>query len=335
VTPANVTLAPGATQQFTATAQDQFHATLAGQTISWSAINGSISSTGQYTAPSSGTSDTVTASSGGVQGTANVTVSSPSSGVLFSDNFASGASQWTVHSGSYYLVTYPNGTRRLMVRNIGGVSRIVAGSSSWTNYSFQGILTLQNAYYGGGSASLLARVVDDNHLYFFGYDIADQAWMIARKDGANVSTILALGAPFTAQYNVDYQVQANLYGSSLSLYVNGVRQVSVTDSTYSSGKIGFSATYAQATLGNVVVTALSGPLMSRAMVGGGSAHGSSGVQSPAQPSVPFPRVVVTAFAPASQRLFSSALDVSGVWKTLETSLAAALGQPFWTIDGWF
>src|SRR5207253_2768980 len=87
VAPANVTLAPGASQQFSATAQDQFHTALASQpTISWSAASGTITATGNYTAPPSGTSDTVTASSGGVTGTANVTITSPSRGVLFADN---------------------------------------------------------------------------------------------------------------------------------------------------------------------------------------------------------------------------------------------------------
>ncbi len=77
VTPGTVALADGTSQQFSATAKDQFgYAMQPG--FSWTLAGGSlgsINSTGQYTAPSSGTgSATVQATSGGITGTATVTV---------------------------------------------------------------------------------------------------------------------------------------------------------------------------------------------------------------------------------------------------------------------
>jgi pectate lyase len=216
-----------------------------------------------YTAPGSTGSAVVTAASGSIKGQATITISSSS--VLFSDNFESGAGQWTVDSGTYYLVTLSNGNHRLEVQNYGDLSRIVAGSSTWTNYSYQGTITWLQSY--GGSLSLMARVQDDNHFYFFGYSAADGAWFIARKDGPGVTTMLAVGAPFTAYYNQDYVVQVNLSGNSLSLYVGGVLQVSATDSKYASGKIGFTGTWAVGTLDNVTVTSLTGPSL---VVSGGS-----------------------------------------------------------------
>jgi len=78
VTPANVTLADGATQQFTATALDQFGQALAAQpTFTWqvSRGGGTISGTGLYTAPRKGTGTfQVTVSAGGLNAQANVTV---------------------------------------------------------------------------------------------------------------------------------------------------------------------------------------------------------------------------------------------------------------------
>jgi subtilase family serine protease len=328
VTPSSVTLTPGAQQQFTATPQDQFHNTYTGAvSVNWSAGTGTITSAGLYTAPSSG-SDTVTASSGTVQATASVFVSNTTSGSLFSDNFANGASQWSVHSGRYYLVTYSNGVTRLMVQNYGDLSRIVAGNKAWTNYSYQGTLTFQRTYYGG-NASLMARVVDDSHFYFFGYSAAMGTWFIARKDGSNVTTMLATGKPYTAYYNTDYVVQANLFGSTLSLYVNGVLQVSVTDSKYANGQIGFTGTWAVATLGNVSVNALSGPVTSKtapvfpATVSRASVHGAS--TSQATPG-PVSGLLVTHFSPASSGGYSS-FAVGGFWRELD--LAEALGEPFW------
>jgi subtilase family serine protease len=77
VTPASVTLATGATQQFQATANDQFGKPMATQpTFTWSVTGvGTISSTGLYTAPGSSGTATVKATGAGLSGTAAVTVS--------------------------------------------------------------------------------------------------------------------------------------------------------------------------------------------------------------------------------------------------------------------
>ncbi|OAI48663.1 hypothetical protein AYO44_06785 [Planctomycetaceae bacterium SCGC AG-212-F19] len=79
VAPASVSLANSATQQFTATALDQFGNSMS-PTIVWSLGTGgvgAISSSGLYTAPASGTgSATVQATSGSVTGTGSVTVTS-------------------------------------------------------------------------------------------------------------------------------------------------------------------------------------------------------------------------------------------------------------------
>jgi hypothetical protein len=81
VSPASATLTNGATQQFTSTALDQFGKAMATQpATTWSLGAGSIgtiSSTGLYTAPASGTgSATVNATMAGMTGSASVTVTS-------------------------------------------------------------------------------------------------------------------------------------------------------------------------------------------------------------------------------------------------------------------
>jgi hypothetical protein len=76
VSPSTATVNPSATQQFSATARDQFATNLSVQpTFTWSVTGGSISQVGLFTAgTSAGGPYTVTASSGGVSGTASVTV---------------------------------------------------------------------------------------------------------------------------------------------------------------------------------------------------------------------------------------------------------------------
>ncbi len=80
VSPNNPTLLVGATQLFSAVESDQFGTAMTTQpSFSWSATYGSFPSSGTYHAPSSGTSDTVTATdtASSVAGSASVTLTTP------------------------------------------------------------------------------------------------------------------------------------------------------------------------------------------------------------------------------------------------------------------
>jgi hypothetical protein len=76
VTPATATVKARGTQQFVATAYDQFNNALSVQpAFTWSRSGrGSITSQGLFTAPRTLGTYTITASGGGVKGTATVTV---------------------------------------------------------------------------------------------------------------------------------------------------------------------------------------------------------------------------------------------------------------------
>jgi hypothetical protein len=80
LSPATATVTTGTTKQFTATAKDQFGAALASQpALAWSLVSGggSINQSGLYTAPGTAGSATIQAVSGGVSGTASVTIVAP------------------------------------------------------------------------------------------------------------------------------------------------------------------------------------------------------------------------------------------------------------------
>ncbi len=100
VTPGNVTLADGATQQFTAAALDQFgKAMTSPPAFTWQVNGGggTISSTGLYTAPKSGTGNfQVKVSANGKNAQANVTVTTipaASSNLTASANLQNGSAQ--------------------------------------------------------------------------------------------------------------------------------------------------------------------------------------------------------------------------------------------------
>ncbi len=80
LSPSSVTLNGGATQQFSATAKDQFGAVLASQpSVTWSIASGTgtIDAAGLYIAGNSAGSATVQATFGAITGTASVTINNP------------------------------------------------------------------------------------------------------------------------------------------------------------------------------------------------------------------------------------------------------------------
>jgi PGF-pre-PGF domain-containing protein len=86
VVPSAITLGSGETQQFTATAFDQFGAEMTGVEIAWTSSDeavGTIDADGLFSALADGTA-TVTATAESVNGTAEVTVTTLSSGVVVS-----------------------------------------------------------------------------------------------------------------------------------------------------------------------------------------------------------------------------------------------------------
>jgi hypothetical protein len=137
VSPASATVNDGATQQFTATAFDQFgNALISAPSFAWSVGGaGAINNTGLYTAPATGSgTDTVQASSGGVNGYASVTFNSAvSSSASFVTNdgttqgswgSAYGADGFAISQGTASLPSYAT------VNVIGNYNYVWNGSTS-------------------------------------------------------------------------------------------------------------------------------------------------------------------------------------------------------------
>ncbi len=80
ITPTSASVAAGSTQQLTATPLDQSGSPITGRTITWSSAEpgvATVSSTGLVTGVTAGGPVTITASAGGVNGTAMITVTPP------------------------------------------------------------------------------------------------------------------------------------------------------------------------------------------------------------------------------------------------------------------
>jgi hypothetical protein len=120
ISPASATLSTGSTEQFAATALDQFGNAYSPQpsSFTWTASAGTVTSGGLFTAPSSGTSAIVTATADSLSGSAAITIGQPK---LQSFALAAAPSAVTVNQGS-------SGTSSISLTGANGFT----GSSSLT-----------------------------------------------------------------------------------------------------------------------------------------------------------------------------------------------------------
>jgi hypothetical protein len=174
------------------------------------------------------------------------------SSTLFADNFESdtlGAfpPNWTLVSGSWSVQL--DGTQVLEQTNTStsSESRVLAGSAGWTDYVFQA-----DVRPGPNNPSLgfqiIARLTDSNNYYSFG--LFSNTWYLKKRVAGTQTTITQGNFTYTSQF---YTFIFSLQGSSISAAINGTTVASVTDTSLSSGMIGFS-TKAMSEIDNVIVT---------------------------------------------------------------------------------
>ncbi|NLY73877.1 MAG: DUF1080 domain-containing protein [Firmicutes bacterium] len=179
----------------------------------------------------------------------------PTSGqsALFSDNFESGNyNNWTTSSGTWSVVA--DGSRTLRQSNTSANCYAYAGSS-WTNYSVQAKLKVLSYNGSNRMAGLMARFQDTNNFYFLRFSNSNQLEIRKKVNG---STTSLASKSYTCSAGSWYTLRLDVNGNTLIAYVNGVQQLTATDSTFASGRIGVTFNYASGQIDDVVVTALSG-----------------------------------------------------------------------------
>jgi uncharacterized protein YjdB len=179
LSPSSVSLAPGATQQLTATLKDAAGHVLTGRTITWTTSNSgvaTVSGSGLVTAAGAG-SATITATSEGKSGTASISVASTS----------------TSHSGWYVS---PSGSSSgsgsssspwsLATALAGGNGKVHPGDTVWLRGGRYGPATFHATMSGTASAPIIVRQypgeratvdgtisADGSYTWFWGFEITN------------------------------------------------------------------------------------------------------------------------------------------------------------------
>ena len=211
VSPTSVTVNVGGTQQFTATAKDQFGNAIATQpSFTWTATAGTITTGGLFTAPTTTGSVTVTATSGSCQSSANV-------------NVTNSATTLTPPAAPSFTATAVSATQiNLAWTPVAGATGYLV--DQWINGAWKQVGSL-----GSGSTGYAVTGLSPNTTYYFdvvAYNAAGTIW--ANYQSATTQNIALPAAPlFTAtavsatQINLAWTPVAGATGYLVDQWING------------------------------------------------------------------------------------------------------------------
>lgn len=158
-------------------------------------------------------------------------------GNLLHDEFSSGAGNWTANEGTCVIES-----GEYSLQNLSGAAASFAGQTTWTDYSYEADLKTVGGEY---DTALTFRVQNPTNLYCLA--IRSSAWsnlynnnrLELYKQVNGTWTSLAVAQPVISD-NTFYHYKIVLKGSSIKVYFNRELspRINISDSTFSSGKVG-------------------------------------------------------------------------------------------------
>jgi polygalacturonase len=216
--------------------------------VAWSSSDpavATVDATGAVTAVSVGqTVVTVTSHDGGFTASCNVRVFP----IFLHDDFESGSGQWDLlpfpgPNGSFSVVADGTNVLKYTAGNVGGVLALVkdvAWSGVGSYYVEARIKPQINSTTGNKQLYLIARYQDPSNWYAAGLNVQTSTTAtqveIAKMSGGTLSRPGQVRRPISM--DTWYTVRFELDGSSLSVFLDGELIRTVTDTAFTSGKIG-------------------------------------------------------------------------------------------------
>jgi VCBS repeat protein len=176
---------------------------------------------------------------------------------LFKDDFESGnGTGWTQNGGNWTIGT--DLTRYFHQNDKSGqYAAVASGAGPWANYSVQANVKVFGFGSSSGWAGLLARYTDAGNYYYVRLDSNNT--LEVRKKANGVDSLLA-GKAFTVTAGTTtpnvgpvYLVKLEANGSTLKCYLDGRLELTATDASHSSGRVGVSTNDADALFDEILV----------------------------------------------------------------------------------
>ncbi|GMK37671.1 hypothetical protein PCCS19_07250 [Paenibacillus sp. CCS19] len=174
---------------------------------------------------------------------------------LFTDNFDDGnATGWTATTGTWSVVQ--DSGNYVYYQSSTSEGRTSGGSATWTNYSVQSRIKV-DSFNGSNRIYLAGRYKDGNNYYAASFDNSNGGTLELRKKVSGSSSTLATKS-YALSAGTWYTIKLEMNGSSIKMYVNGVLQLSATDTSLTSGAVGLVAFKTATKYDDIVVSDLSG-----------------------------------------------------------------------------
>jgi photosystem II stability/assembly factor-like uncharacterized protein len=171
---------------------------------------------------------------------------------LFKDDFEDGnADGWATTGGTWSVVNFD--TYEYKQSDDTASSAIsTAGDSTWTDYTVTARMKVISFNSGTttGSFAISTRYTDSSNRYIFSFLRSGKLQI--KKKVSGVDTVLAETA-YTYSTGTYYNLKIVNSGSNLEFYVNGVLQLTATDSSLASGKIAVNSSNASIKVDDVLV----------------------------------------------------------------------------------
>jgi pectate lyase len=173
---------------------------------------------------------------------------------VFSEDFQDGnSSGWGTSNGSWSVVT--DGTYVYKQSSTSTTAHAYNGTSSWTNYSVQARAKALSFNGTGRYFGIAARYSSTSQYYSLVLINSNTLQIRKRVSGAN--TTLATKS-YTVAIGTWYTLKLVVNGTSLQGFVNGVQELSATDSSISTGRIMVTTYNASAEFDDIIVDNLGG-----------------------------------------------------------------------------
>lgn len=171
---------------------------------------------------------------------------------IFNSDFENGsADNWTSTTGTWSVVQ--DGNNYVYYQSSQNEGRTSSGNSSWTDYSVQADVKIDN-FNGTNRTYVCGRYVDGNNYYAASLSNSNGGTLEIRKKVNGSTTTLATKTNFPINTGITYKVKLELNGDSINMYVNDVLQLNAHDNNLTSGGIGLVAYKTAAKFDNINVS---------------------------------------------------------------------------------
>lgn len=171
---------------------------------------------------------------------------------IFNSDFENGsADNWTSTTGTWSVVQ--EGSNHVYYQSSQNEGRTSSGNSSWTDYSVQADVKIDN-FNGTNRTYVCGRYVDGNNYYAASLSNSNGGTLEIRKKVNGSTTTLATKTNFPISTGITYKVKLELNGDSINMYVNDTLQLNAHDNNLTSGGIGLVAYKTAAKFDNINVS---------------------------------------------------------------------------------